>query len=122
MKKLYIAIDFDGTIVEDVYPTIGPLKPNVAEIMRQIKADGHQIIINTCRTGSQQESAAKFLNDNHIPFDVINANHPDLIERFGNDCRKLGADIYIDDKCIFAKEMDWLTIGEMVRVRARQNL
>lgn len=35
MKKLYIAIDFDGTVVEDKYPKIGELKPLVKETINK---------------------------------------------------------------------------------------
>jgi hypothetical protein len=38
--------------------------------------------------------------ENKIPFDRINDNHPDKITLFGNNSRKIYADIYIDDKSI----------------------
>lgn len=44
---MIISIDFDGTIVEDKYPEIGPIKANVAEVINQLKQDGHYLILNT---------------------------------------------------------------------------
>ena len=31
-------------------------------------------------------------------FDYINENVPERIQRYGLDCRKIGADIYLDDR------------------------
>ena len=35
-----------------------------------------------------------------LVFDMINENLPELVELYGNDCRKVNADIYIDDKAV----------------------
>ena len=101
MKKLkykYIAIDFDGTIVGDDYPDIKELKPYVKRVINKIKEIGGEIIIWTCRCGKQLDECIKFLEANNIPYDAINENHKDLKRKFNNDTRKIGADIYIDDK------------------------
>lgn len=43
--------------------------------------------------------------------DAVNANVPEAIERWGNDSRKVSADIYIDDR----SEKPWsLRVGEAV--------
>jgi hypothetical protein len=47
------------------------------------------------------------LNDIH--FDYYNENPKDKIDMYG-DCRKIGADFYIDDKNIFCKEINWFEI------------
>jgi hypothetical protein len=36
-----------------------------------------------------------------LVFDAYNENLPELIERYGGDCRKISADFYADDKNIF---------------------
>lgn len=110
MEKLYIAIDFDGTIVEENFPYIGKMKPFANKVINRLHYAGHQIIINTCRVDDMADQAREFLVNKKIHFDVFNENHPELIEKFGNDCRKLGADIYIDDKSIFCQNVDWLEI------------
>ena len=33
-----------------------------------------------------------------LEFDAVNENLPEMIEWYGNDCRKVFADVYIDDK------------------------
>ena len=35
-----------------------------------------------------------------LTFDTVNANLPELIDLYKNDCRKINADIYIDDKAV----------------------
>ena len=34
-------------------------------------------------------------------FDAVNENLPERIALYNNDCRKIGADYYIDDKNLF---------------------
>lgn len=119
MKELYIAIDFDGTIVEDKYPEIGELLPNAKKVINYLNRSGHHIIINSCREGSDKERAMQFLFDNSIPFESFNENHPDLVNKFENDCRKIGADLYIDDKSVFCNGIDWQEIGAIVDAKTK---
>ena len=35
-----------------------------------------------------------------LKFDAVNENLPEMIEWHGNDCRKIFADVYIDDKAV----------------------
>ena len=46
-KTLTLAIDFDGTIVEDAYPKIG--KPNIFafETLKKLQQDVHRLILWT---------------------------------------------------------------------------
>ena len=44
-KKL--AIDFDGTIVEDAYPRIGKAQPFAFETLRQLQTNGYRLILWT---------------------------------------------------------------------------
>ena len=95
---MIIAIDFDGTIVENRYPEIGDPIPDAAETIRYLALDGHYIIINTCRSNDDAIAAVNYLRRECIPFDAINDNHPEHIEKYGNNCRKIYAHCYIDDK------------------------
>jgi histidinol phosphatase-like enzyme len=49
--KLVIAIDFDGTIVEDAYPKVGKPRIFAFETMTRLQQDGHRIILWTYRSG-----------------------------------------------------------------------
>lgn len=97
-RRLVIAIDFDGTIVEAKYPEIGELRKDARSIINELFDAGHKIIINTCRTGDHEDQVIEFLRLNGIKCHEINNNIPELIEKFGTDSRKISADIYIDDK------------------------
>lgn len=46
------------------------------------------------------EDAVAWCKERGIEFDAVNENLPELIELYGNDCRKINADIYIDDKAV----------------------
>lgn len=44
-----IAVDFDGTIVENQYPAIGVERPYAVKILKQLVAEGDEIILCTAR-------------------------------------------------------------------------
>lgn len=110
MKKLWIAIDFDGTIVDSDYPTIHALKPGVVDGINYLYDKGHTIIINTCRVNKYLEEAVKYLDNNNIKYNYVNENDPIRISQYLEDARKISADVYIDDKNIFCHELSWPSI------------
>ena len=59
MKKI-IAVDFDGTIVEDEYPDIGNPIFETIDRLKIERAGGAQIILWTCRIGKSLLSAVKW--------------------------------------------------------------
>ena len=111
---MIIAIDFDGTIVTDQYPAIGQLKPNAKEVIQQLKAEGHYIIIWTCRANDAMHHVHEFLIEQQIPFDRINKNNPENVKQYGSDTRKVYADVYIDDKGLHELPEDWIDIYIMI--------
>ena len=60
LDKLIIAIDFDGTIVEDAYPAIGEEKIFAFDTIKRLQKDGHRIILWTYRHGEKLEEAVAF--------------------------------------------------------------
>ena len=60
-KSLLIAVDFDGTVVEDRYPAIGKPMPFAIETLKMLQADGHRIILWTYRHGKKLDEAVEFL-------------------------------------------------------------
>lgn len=99
---MIIAIDFDGTIHNGIYPNIGFLKTHAKEVINNLKEQGHYIIIWTCRTGDDLLEAVNFLLEKGISFDRINDNSPGNKAMYGGNTRKIYADYYIDDKQIGA--------------------
>ena len=71
-KHLIIAIDFDGTIVEDAYPKIGkPLLFSI-ETIKKLQSEGHRLILWTYRTGKRLKEAVEFCKKEGIEFYAVN--------------------------------------------------
>lgn len=93
-----LAIDFDLTICMSDYPKLGQQRFNAGYIIRKLYDEGFGIVINTCREGHALSDAMHWLKEHNIPYHYVNCNFPHLIERYKADCRKISADMYIDDK------------------------
>jgi hydroxymethylpyrimidine pyrophosphatase-like HAD family hydrolase len=76
-KSLLIAVDFDGTIVEDKYPSIGVPKPFAIETLKMLQTDGHRIILWTYRYGHKLDDAVQFLLDQGVPPYAVNRSYPE---------------------------------------------
>jgi len=114
MKKLIIAVDFDGTLHTGEWPSIGEPMPFAIDSMNRLKADGHYLIIWSCREGREQTAMVNWLLDRGIPFDRVNDHHPDNIVKYGGDARKVCADVYIDDRQLGGLP-DWDDIYKLVQ-------
>ena len=98
-NQLIIAIDFDGTIVEDAYPKIGKPMLFAFETLKKLQEDGHRLILWTYRSGKKLDEAVAFCKVNGITFYAVNNSFPEEI--YTNDIsRKINADIFIDDRNI----------------------
>lgn len=97
MNKV-IAVDFDGTLFTEEFPNIGKPIWKVIRWCKEQKAAGNILILWTCREGEDLEEAVQSCKDVGLEFDYINENVPERIQRYGSDCRKIGADIYLDDR------------------------
>lgn len=95
-----VAVDFDGTLCKNNWPDIGEENANLIRILRFVRKNGVKLILWTCRTGAQLDSAIEWCKERRLEFDAINANLPEVINSFGGDTRKIVADYYIDDKAI----------------------
>ncbi|RSK42004.1 BT0820 family HAD-type phosphatase [Mangrovimonas spongiae] len=97
--KLIIAVDFDGTIVDDAYPKIGKPKLFAFETLKRLQQDGHRLILWTYRSGIRLEEAVAFCKENGITFYAVNKSFPE--EKLdGKRSRKIHADLFIDDRNI----------------------
>lgn len=100
MANKIIAVDFDGTLCENIFPEIGQPNQELIDYLQTRKKDGDRLILWTCRVGENLNKAVKWAGEHGLIFDAINKNLPDVIERFGSDTRKIFANKYIDDKNI----------------------
>jgi hydroxymethylpyrimidine pyrophosphatase-like HAD family hydrolase len=99
LNTLIIAIDFDGTIVEDAYPNIGKPQIFAFETLKKLQEEGHRLILWTYRSGLKLEEAVQFCKENGIVFYAVNKSFSE--EEYDESIsRKIHADIFIDDRNI----------------------
>lgn len=95
---LRLAIDFDGTIVENRYPKIGKPKLFAFETLKELQKRGFILILWTVRTGKLLNEAVEFCRDNGIEFYAVNSDFPEESPNDTDAPRKINVDIFIDDK------------------------
>lgn len=93
-----IAIDFDGTIVEDAYPKIGKPRLFAFETLKKLQNEGYRLTLWTYRSGEPLEEAVAFCQKNGIEFYAVNNSFQG--EEFDNESqsRKINADYFVDDR------------------------
>ena len=97
MLPKIVAIDFDGTLVENKYPEIGKIKDNIWTAAIIARRCGTKLILWTSRTGEYLEQAVQFCKDHGLVFDAVNDNIPE-VKALGWNARKVFATLYIDDR------------------------
>lgn len=112
---MVIAVDFDGTIVEHKYPKVGKELPFAIATLKQLQADGHLLILWTVRDGELLEEAIDFCRKRGLEFFAVNSNYPEEKpeESPSHTCRKLKADMFIDDRNVGGLP-DWGDIYSMI--------
>lgn len=113
-----LAVDFDNTLCDWAFPSIGKEKEEVTAFVRQAKQLGWKIIIHTCRTnkhwGLAREATSyamiAWLKQKNIPFDAIwgMRYYNNRWEFSDDDVGKPVANFYIDDSSIELKNLAWL--------------
>ena len=94
-----IAVDFDGTIVENAFPSIGKEQLFAFETLKMLQKRGFLLILWTYRVGRQLDEAVEFCRKNGVEFYAVNRNYPEEVYD-ETISRKIDAEIYIDDKNI----------------------
>ena len=115
-NKLTIAVDFDGTIVEDAYPGIGKPKIFAFETLIKLQEDGHRLILWTYRHGERLDAAVEFCKNKGVDFYCVNKSFPEE-ELDGTKSRKIHADLFIDDRNI-GGVLGW---GEVYQILANES-
>ena len=101
---MIVAVDFDGTLAITDYPTIiRPIKM-IVDYCKTLKLQGETLILWTCRHDKELDEAVEWCKEQGLEFDYINENPPDRIAIYG-DCRKVYADVYIDDHNVSLMEL-----------------
>lgn len=99
-NMLTIAVDFDGTLVENRYPKIGKPILFAFETLKKLQQEGHQIILWTYRSGTKLEEAVEYCKNKGINFYAVNKSYPEEQYEEKLMSRKILADIFIDDRNI----------------------
>ena len=116
MNAKIIAVDFDGTLCENAYPDIGSPRKAVLDYVCEQQRQGAKLILWTNRCGEYLDCAVRWCRNHGIVFDAVNENLPEMIEYFNNDCRKVFANEYIDDRAIpMPGEHHGLSVSDLVR-------
>lgn len=108
-----IAVDFDGTIVEDKYPHIGKERPFAVATLKQLMKDGHYLILWTVRKGEKLDDAVKWCEDRGIRFFAVNKDYADDELDQLHHSRKIKADLFIDDRSVTGLP-DWGVIYQLI--------
>ena len=72
-----IAIDFDGTVVENKYPEIGEERMFATDTLKMLIQDRHQLILWTCREGKLLDDAINWCKERGVEFWAINRDFPE---------------------------------------------
>jgi len=112
-----IAVDFDGTIVENDYPRIGKTMLFAFETLKALQNNEHQLILWTYREGKTLKKAVDFCKAQGIVFYAVNHSYPGEEQEFKHFydkiSRKIDADIFIDDRNI-GGFMGWSKVWQMI--------
>ena len=118
---MFICVDFDGTIVDHVYPEIGEPAPEAIIWMKQWQMCGANIILWTMRDGKELQEAVDYLRNNGIELYGANKNKS---QSHWTKSPKAYAHIYVDDAAFgcpliqpegFNRPcVDWKTVGPAI--------
>jgi len=97
MKSLYIGVDFDGTIVKHKYPEVGKSIEGALDVMEELIAAGHKLILYTMRSGDRLQDAVDYLEENGIVLYGVNENPS---QKYWTESVKIFCNYYIDDASI----------------------
>lgn len=104
-----IAVDFDGCICESKWPEIGEPRQEVINELIRAQAEGSRLILWTCREGELLDAAIMWCLNRGLRFDAVNDNLDENKRLFGNNCRKVWADEYWDDKSVLVMGQGMIT-------------
>lgn len=99
---MIIAVDFDGILFENAFPSIGRPNYKMISFIRQLMNEGHEVILWTSRTSKRLEEAIDACNDYGLHFCSVNENAPSNLAQYVSEypvpSPKVYADVYLDDR------------------------
>lgn len=95
-----IAFDFDGTLFVEDWPRVGKPITEMHWLIKQLHQKGFIIVINTARASNTHDDAKRALNEHNIEYDLFNENPKYRTDVYGDNPRKIAADVFIDDRNI----------------------
>lgn len=108
------AVDFDGTLCDNRWPNIGDPHKEMIQILKLAQSSGVKLILWTCREGDLLQAAVDWCKSQDLYFDAINDNLPDRVEAYGRNPRKIGADLYVDDRAFPGVEGAWKDLCQLI--------
>ena len=108
------AVDFDGTLCDNRWPQIGDPHSAMIQILKLAQASGVQLILWTCREDGLLKEAVDWCTAQGLTFAAINDNPPDRVAEYGHNPRKIGADLYIDDRAFPGVEGAWKDLCQLI--------
>ena len=105
---MIIAVDFDGVLCKDCFPSIGEPNLGIMLLLIQARIAGHRLILWTCRENVTKDGelhtmlteAIEWCKGFGLEFDAVNKNLPSEWDEYEGQRRKVTADIYIEDKIV----------------------
>lgn len=97
---MVFAVDFDNTLCHSIWPNAGEPNWPVINKLKSIQAAGHCLVLWTCREGVELQIAVDWCREQGLVFEAVNDNPVWLQMKHGNNCRKIGADYFLDDRAL----------------------
>jgi hypothetical protein len=91
-----ISIDFDGTVVTHEYPKVGK-EIGAEKVLKRLIIHGHDLVLNTMRSGDELEDAKKWLKNRNIKMVGYNESPG---QKAWTTSSKTYAQLYIDDAAL----------------------
>lgn len=124
MRKMIVAVDFDGCITTGEYGSKLELQKYAKQALTEMHNMNIDLILWTCRgdTDGSLQDAKNFLEQNGILHLFSKFNDGSDFSMWGNN-RKVLADVYLDDKCVggwcgWEDALEWVR-KEQIRLREK---
>lgn len=98
---MIVAIDFDGILCDNKFPSIGKPRYDVISLVRQMIDNDIEVILWTSRCGAELQAAIDWCVNYGLHFCAVNDSAPSNKKqyegKYDSPPRKIYADVYIDD-------------------------